>query len=203
MKSVRLLAVLSFVLCCAGCDVLTNAQLPVIHDDRIVGEWKPVPKAGEEHQSERLIVKRAGEDYLSGDADDFARNKASRFTLSKVGRLVLVQSQEGVGGPCEPFGKKSEMCRTLYGAIEIGPDQVVIHPFDSSRLLQDSLGGALKIPHQIRRSGSSNGKGDNAVFFDTDAKQLQSFVESYLPAHPMVFARSLAKTYHRIPLSKQ
>src|SRR4051812_19501786 len=115
MKNLRLWAVALCGLLCAGCDVLTTAQLPVTHDDRLVGEWAAVGKPGE-----KLMVKREGEEYLAGDADDFAKKKATRFTISKVGRFTIVQTNEGTGGPCTGFGKAKETCRTLYGAIEIG-----------------------------------------------------------------------------------
>ena len=191
----KLLCILA-ALICAACDVLTNAQLPVTHDDRVVGEWRHVPKPGEGPQTESLIVRRAGNEYLSGDGDDFAKNKASHFTLSKVGRLLVVQTQEGVGSNCEPFGKSTETCRTLYGTIGITQDQVVVRPFDSAKLVQDSLLGALKIPHQIRRTGRSDGKGESTVFFDANAKDLQTFLELYLPAHSSVYGDAV--TYKRL-----
>jgi len=205
LNSARLLGLLAPLLLVTGCDVVATADLPVVQDDRIVGEWMGPDELGlGKPPTERVIIKRSGTNYIYGTADEYAKGNTSVFALSKIGNIVLILDAKDKGKDpsdvCrEVFHNTSGTCRTLLGRVDISQDVCTLRMFDSRRIALDSLANAIQIPHEIHKRMSPDGgfksKSSVEILLTADTKGLESFLGTYLPAHPSIYKR--ADTYKR------
>lgn len=181
------------LLCCTGCDVATTAALPKVFDDRIVGEWRGPEEIGKGSTKTQMFqVRRSGDHYDFGDADEIRKGTAAKFSLAKIGGVFLVQEVSDKPesySACGKFTDSTPACRCLLGTVEIGQDRCVFRMFDTARMVQDSLAGALPIAHQAHTERSAAGKLEAHVLFTADAPALAHFLENYVPSHPASFKK--------------
>ncbi|HEY1753851.1 MAG TPA: hypothetical protein VGG72_00540 [Bryobacteraceae bacterium] len=180
-SALRALAVILFptILAITGCDsVLTTAQLPSVREDGILGDWKDLGTPGSTPQVDPVLIRFKDGEYALGSPDDFAKGMASRFTLARVGNVLIAESPGE--GQCDVFGtEKAESCWSL-NRVEVWPDRMNWYDFDASRLGRESFGGSLNIAHSIRRQRKQDGSLETTVLLSASSTELQRFLESYV-----------------------
>jgi hypothetical protein len=164
-----------------GCDsVLTTAALPSVREDGIVGEWKDLGIPGTKPDADPVVIKFMDGEYRVGSPEQFAKGDASRFTLARVGGVLITQTS--AGDQCVEFGvQKGQPCWSL-SHVELSKDRTGMnwYDFDALRLGQESLSGALNVAHSLHRQRKKDGSFDNAILFSADSSELGLFLESYV-----------------------
>jgi hypothetical protein len=162
-----------------GCDaVLTTAPLPSVREDGIVGEWKDLGTPGSKPDTDPVRIQFMDGEYRVGSPDQFAKGAASRFTLARIGSVLIAQAPSE--DQCGEFGvPKGEPCWSLK-RIELSRDRLNWYDFDAQRLTRESLRGAVKIAHSVHRQRRKDGNIDNTILFSADSAELQQFLESYV-----------------------
>lgn len=165
------------ILATTGCDaVLTTAQLPPVREDTILGEWKDLGTPGSKPESDHVLFRLMDGEYRVGSPDDFARGKAQRFNLARVGNVLLMQSP---GDQCDEFGiQKGQSCWSL-SRIELSGDRLNFYDFDAPRLGRESFSGAMNVAHSVHRERKKDGGYDTAVLLSASSSELAQFLESY------------------------
>jgi hypothetical protein len=175
----RSLLLLAAILGTTGCDaVLTTASLPSVREDGIVGEWKELGAPGTKPDADPVLIQFTDGEYRVGSAAQFAKAEASRFTLARIGNVLIAQAPSE--DQCAEFGvPKGEPCWSLK-RVELSRDRLNWYDFDAQRLTRESLGGAVKIAHSVHRQRRKDGNIDNTILFSADSAELQQFLESYV-----------------------
>ena len=175
-----------------GCDsVLTTVQLSLVREDGILGEWQGVDTPGSTPADIGLIQYMDGE-YWSGSPEDFAKGKASHFTLARVGNVLIAQSP----GKCDECGiQKSQVCWIL-SRIELTRDRMDWYDFDARTLAKESLNGALNVAHSVHRQQKKDGSSDTKILLSADSSELGHFLNSYVKRRA---AFRLTTRFRRIP----
>jgi hypothetical protein len=183
------------LLCLTGCDVAITSSLPSVVDDRIVGEWRGPNELGKgTKKTQTYQVHRSGDHYEIGDADDILRGSASKFSLAKVGKFMLIQDAgdrpEGYSA-CGKIPNTKETCRCLLGVVEIGQDRCVFRMFDATRILDVSSPKTIGfVAGMMTAHLDSQGKLEAYLLFDgRNPSALAEYLGTYIAAHPKNFKK--------------
>ena len=161
----------------AGCDtVLTTVQLPTVREDGVVGEWKDLGTPDSKPDQSTLVIRFENGEYLAISPDEKVDDNTSRFTLARVGDLLIEQEKQECSGFNVPNGQS---CWSL-GRMELAGDQLNLYEFDATLLAQESISGTLNLPHTIRRERNKDGSFDTSVLLASDRDGLGRFLESYV-----------------------
>lgn len=175
LGAILLLAILAI----AGCDaVLTTAPLPPVREDGILGEWKDLGTPGSPPQADPVLIRFTDGAYWTGSPAQFAKGGASRFTLGRVGNVLIAQSPSE--NQCDEFGgQKGQPCWSLT-RVELLRDRMNWYDFDAQRLGRDSFSGMLNVPHSVHRQRKNDGGIDTTILLSAGSSELQRFLESYV-----------------------
>ncbi len=167
------------ILATTGCDaVLTTAQLPPVREDGILGEWKDLGIPGSEPQADHVLFRFMDGEYRGGSPDAFVQGNAGRFTLSRVGNVLLMQSPGE--SQCDEFGvQKGQPCWSL-SRIELSGDRLNFYDFDAPRLGRESFSRAMNVAHSLHRERKTDGNYDTAILLSAGSSDLVQFLESYV-----------------------
>ena len=130
LASILLLAAL---LACSACEaVLSTAQLPAIREDRMLGQWKDLGTPGSTPDKDPMVIRFMDGSYWAGSADDFTNGKATRFTVARIGGMLIAQSFSE--NDCDEFSnQKGQPCFRL-NRVDISGDRMSWYDFDAQRL---------------------------------------------------------------------
>jgi hypothetical protein len=175
----RSLFLLLTILATTGCEaVLTTASLPSVREDGILGEWKDLGTPGSTPEADPVLIRFMDGEYRVGSPDQFAQGKATRFTLARVGNVLIAQAPSE--DQCVEFGvQKGQPCWSL-NRVELSRDRMNWYDFDAQRLGRESFSGTLNVAHSVHRQRRKDGSFDNTILFSADSSELRLFLESYV-----------------------
>lgn len=170
-------ALAAVLLAATGCDsVLTTTQLPAVREDGIVGTWKDLGIPGSKPQDDPVVIQAQDSAYVAISPGEQVDEKTSRFTLARVGGVLIEQEQQSCGEFSLP---KDQSCWSL-SRIELLADRMNFYEFDAARLARESVEGKLTIPHFVRRQRNKDGSFDTTVLLSAEGGDLTHFLEPYV-----------------------